>query len=197
MSAASLRLIPALLGLFAGIACAQPTPKADIFAGFSFANADLGTGSHAPTYGYEWAGQFKVRRWLGIVIMNDGHFGNAMVPACLGSTVSSCVNLMTSSFAQLYTTSGGLEVSKQRGRATPFARALFGLATRSACPVYTCESKGSFAQAYGGGVEYRITERRLSWRMQAEFLETRFFSSTQNDLRVATGLTINLYGHGH
>jgi hypothetical protein len=187
------RLIPTLL-LFAAIAVAQKPPRADIFAGFSFANTNFGVGINASAYGYEIASQLKVRRWLGVVIDGNGLFGSGTVSVCLPSR-RGCVNLVGSTFAQIYTESGGLEASKQTGRVTPFARALFGFATLSACPVIVCETKGSFSQAYGGGLEYRITEQRLGWRVQGEFVQTRFFSRVQNDNRFATGLVINFYKH--
>jgi hypothetical protein len=195
MPPSHLKFIPALLGLFAAIACAQQDPKGDIFAGFSYANTDFGAASRASTYGYELTSQIKVRRWLGIVFAGHGHFGNAIVPVCLGTSANSCVTPTSRSFAHLYIESGGVQASKQVGRLTPFARALFGVGILDACPVFTCESKGSFVQAYGGGVDYRISERRFGWRVQAEFVQTRFFSSTQNDGRLATGLMINFYGH--
>jgi hypothetical protein len=97
----------------------------------------------------------------------------------------------------LYTFSGGVRFSVPKGRLRPFARALFGVATLDACPIQGCESKGTFAQAHGGGVDLRISERRVGWRFQGDFLQTRFFGARQNDARFSTGLLIFFYKHSH
>ena len=176
---------------------AQDRPRGDIFAGYSYASADVGAGSNVGLHGYEYSSDFDPLPWLGIIIDSDGHFGSASVPFCFGTSANTCNTAGPTSFSTFFTISGGVRFSTRIGRVKPFARALFGIATLHACPIQGCESKGAFAQAYGGGIDVRISERRVGWRSQVDFLQTRFFGATQNDVRLSTGLLIFFYKHQH
>jgi hypothetical protein len=44
-------------------------------------------------------------------------------------------------------------------------------------------------------VQFRITEKRLGWRVEADFLQTRLFGGAQNDFRFSTGPVIFFYKH--
>jgi hypothetical protein len=50
-------------------------------------------------------------------------------------------------------------------------------------------SDTSFATALGGGIDYKIL-RPLAWRFQGDYIQTRFFSTTQNNLRLSTGIVL-------
>ena len=52
-------------------------------------------------------------------------------------------------------------------------------------------SDGSIADAIGGGLDYRLGGR-VSWRTQADYLQTRFSSRSQNNARVSTGIVIRI-----
>jgi hypothetical protein len=45
----------------------------------------------------------------------------------------------------------------------------------------------SFADALGGGVDYQFLPR-MGWRVQVDALQTRFFSSSQTNVRISTGI---------
>ena len=45
----------------------------------------------------------------------------------------------------------------------------------------------SFADAFGGGFDYRLF-RPLAWRLQGDYVQTRFFGETQNNVRISTGI---------
>jgi hypothetical protein len=193
------RLVPATLLLLAltATASAQEQIRGDLFAGYSFANADLGAGSKVGLHGYEVSSEFNPLPWLGITIDNDGHFGSASVPFCFGGAANTCTTSGPRQFSHLDIISGGPRFTVPKGRFMPFARALFGLATLNACPVQGCESEGTFAQAYGGGIDVRVSQRRVGWRFQGDFLQTRFFGRRQADARFSTGLLIFFYKHSH
>jgi hypothetical protein len=73
-------------------------------------------------------------------------------------------------------------VSKLR----PFAEALFGASHINAGAV---GSDTSFATALGGGLDYKII-RPVAWRFQGDYVQTRFFSATQNNVRLSTGIVL-------
>jgi hypothetical protein len=72
----------------------------------------------------------------------------------------------------------------------PFAHALVGVAhvTQSAHSVFF-NSATTFAEALGGGIDYRLIAL-VAWRVQADFLQTRFCSATQDNFRFSTGLVL-------
>jgi opacity protein-like surface antigen len=84
----------------------------------------------------------------------------------------------------------GPRVSVSVGKIRPFAQALFGASHVSDSESGFSGSDTSFAYALGGGVDYRLIPL-ISWRMQADWLQSRFFSNTQNDVRISTGVVIH------
>jgi len=189
-------LVPMFLSLVPfTLLIAQEQPRGKLFAGYSYVDADLGSGSKSALHGYELSSDFDPLQWLGITFDSGGYFGSAPVPSCFGGSANTCVISGPTTFSHLYTVDGGVRFSRRMGRAKPFARAAFGVAVLEACPFRGCESKGSFAQSYGGGVDLRLSERRLGWRLQGDLFQTRFFHTTQNDFRLSTGLLIFFYKH--
>jgi opacity protein-like surface antigen len=72
------------------------------------------------------------------------------------------------------------------GKIRPFAEALFGaghISTNGA------GSDTSFATALGGGVDYHLIPL-VSWRLEGDYVQTRFFSTTQNNVRLSTGIVL-------
>src|ERR1700691_148522 len=53
-------------------------------------------------------------------------------------------------------------------------------------------SNTSFAYAVGGGIDYHLIPL-ISWCVEGDLLQTRFFSSTQNNGRISTGVVIHFY----
>jgi hypothetical protein len=76
------------------------------------------------------------------------------------------------------------------GKLTPFAEALFGASHRNDSTAGFSQSDTSFATALGGGVDYRLIHG-IGWRVQADMLQTRFFSGTQNNFRLSTGIVLH------
>jgi len=72
------------------------------------------------------------------------------------------------------------------GKFRPFAEALFGAGHVSTNGV---GSDSSFATALGGGLDYRII-RPIAWRFQGDYVQTRFFGNTQNNVRISTGIVL-------
>jgi hypothetical protein len=77
------------------------------------------------------------------------------------------------------------------GEITPFAQAPFGAAhiSEDAQSVGLSQSDTSFATALGGGIDYKLFAP-IAWRFQGDLLQTRYFSNTQNNLRLSTGIVL-------
>jgi hypothetical protein len=84
----------------------------------------------------------------------------------------------------------GPRVSVPVGKFTPFAEALFGASHIHDSASGFSESDTSFATALGGGIDYRLIHG-IGWRVQADLLQTRFFSGTQNNFRLSTGIVLH------
>jgi hypothetical protein len=76
------------------------------------------------------------------------------------------------------------------GKFRPFAHALLGGGHINVSASGLSNSSTSFADALGGGLDYHLIPL-ISWRIQADALQTRFFSGTQNNVRVSTGIVVH------
>jgi hypothetical protein len=173
----------AALFFFTGLAHAQVPTSGNIFFGYSFENAGpsvTGANFTRPNLqGWEASLEGKVFPALGIVADFSGHYGS-------------------DKFVEL-TPDGPLTVSASRheedvlfgprfsvpiGKFRPFGEFEFGVGHIN---TNGFGSDTSFAMAIGGGVDYRIF-RPLAWRFQGDYVSTRFFGQTQNDVRLSTGI---------
>jgi opacity protein-like surface antigen len=81
----------------------------------------------------------------------------------------------------------GPRVSVSVSKFRPFAEALFGAAHVNANN--NVGSDTSFATALGGGLDYKLIPL-LAWRLQGDYVQTRLFSATQNNVRISTGIVL-------
>jgi opacity protein-like surface antigen len=90
----------------------------------------------------------------------------------------------------------GPRVSVRVGKLRPFAQGLFGvghITTRQNATVadnIAQPSDTSFAWALGGGLDYKIL-RPIALRFQGDYVEARYFGTTQNDVRLSTGVVLH------
>ena len=137
--------------------------KVDLFGGYSymrFQSSNLN--------GWEIAGQYKVRDWLGGVADVNGHYG-------------SINGIGTSTYTYLF----GPQVSIPSS-ISPFGHLLLGGAHNSTGGV----GNGSFAMALGGGIDAEMIEG-IHWRLiQADYVMTQFASRSQNSFRFSTGIVL-------
>jgi hypothetical protein len=178
----------------ASAARAQSDSKGNIAFGFSYARANLSFKSAtAPTIsssnlnGWFISPEYKVIPWLGVVGEFGGNYGNErVVPFC--EVIPICPSPLTAN-TNVQTFLAGPRASVSIGKVTPFAQALFGGAHTNASGTAFSLSDTSFATALGGGLDFRLT-KTLGWRVQGDFLQTRFFSTSQNNYRFSTGLVV-------
>src|ERR1700728_257095 len=170
--------------LFAGLADAQ-IPSGNIFFGYSYYNTDLSSIDRANTNGWEASVEGKVIPFLGFVADFDSHYGSQNFPQCavpVGGGGCSSFNASVTEHNFLF----GPRVSFSVGRFRPFAEALFGGAHVDAGAFGT---DTAFATALGGGLDYKII-RPIAWRFQGDYVQTRFFDATQNNVRISTGIVL-------
>ena len=169
--------------LLATIANAQIPTAGNVFAVYSYFNTNLSTLDRANLNGWEASLEGKVFPWVGIVADFSGHYGSQNFPAVCQPFGGSCaVNANFNERDVLF----GPRVSMSVGKFRPFAEALFGVGHVNANAV---GSDTKFETGLGGGLDYRIF-RPIAWRFQGDYIQTRFFSTTQNNVRLSTGIVL-------
>ena len=166
---------------FTTLATAQ-IPKGNVFFGYSYLRADLTSNTHSNLNGWNGSLEGKFLPWIGIVADLSGHYGSAQFPGTCPVIPGPC---SLTGDAKMYSFVFGPRVSVSVGKITPFAHALFG-----ASHISGVFSDTSFASAYGGGLDYHLVPL-VNWRFQADVLHTRFFSDTQNNVRLSTGIVLH------
>jgi hypothetical protein len=182
--------IVAALVVLTTVACAQ-IPSGNVFVGYSYMSADLVSSSRTNLNGWNASVEGKVLPFIGVVGDFSGHYGSTAIgpnPACTGVPGVPCPALSASTHINNFLF--GPRVSVSVGKVRPFAQALFGASHISESASLVASSDTSFAYALGGGVDYHLIPL-ISWRVQADWLQTRFFSNTQNNVRISTGVVIH------
>ena len=180
---------------FATLAVAQ-VPHANVFFGYSYYNTDLSSIDRTNANGWEASIEGKVIPLLGFVADVDTHYGSQGFP-CTPSFGLGCPVSVASvppggsvGFNDSFTERNflfGPRVSISVAKFRPFAEALFGGAHASLDN--GVGSSTSFATALGGGLDYKIIPL-IAWRFQGDYVQTRLFSATQNNVRISTGLVL-------
>ncbi len=174
---------------FITVAAAQIPTSGNVFVGYSYLSSDLSTassgldpvaGSRTGLNGWNGSLEGKVFPFLGIVADLSAHYGSEDFP----------FNGRVNAKANMYSVMFGPRVSVPVGKFTPFAEAMFGVSHISGSASGFSNSNTSFADALGGGIDYRITHG-LGFRFEGDLLQTRFFSHTQNNVRLSTGLVLH------
>ena len=153
-------------------AAAQEAPKAEVFGGYAYA----GEGTH----GWNASVAGNVNSWFGLV----GDFTGQHTRL---EEVGVSERIKTHSF--LF----GPQFSARSGkRVTPFVRVLFGASNVRTRATESGQSFSfsdtSFAAAFGGGLDVRLSDRVAVRAVQLDYVRTRFFGETQNRGRLSAGL---------
>jgi Outer membrane protein beta-barrel domain len=189
-----------LVAFMPALAGAQDTPMIEIFSGFSYAHANfMGAGQKNSSFdGWNASVTADANRWLGVEADFAGHYGsnNVQLPVLPGTCPPIClpsVSVDTKAHEFLF----GPRFSYRRQKITPFTHILFGAThvTESVTlpipiptlPINFSTSQTGFTMALGGGFDLPIT-KNLAWHNQADYLLTRLFSQTENNMRVSTGI---------
>ncbi len=184
-------------------AWSQRTPKAEIFAGYSFvtaefpANTDPAAGEFRGSLnGWNASAAFNVNRWLGAVADFGGYYGS---PA-KGTTFKPancvlCTGNATATLHNMHSFTFGPQLSFRGDGLTVFAHALFGGATIREDMAFFNPlpriSTTSFAMMYGGGVDLPLSPRWVV-RFQPDYFGTKILDRRQSNFRVSAGLVFRL-----
>jgi hypothetical protein len=175
------------LAAFSLVLCAaanaQVPTSGNVFFGYSYYSTDLSSLDRANTNGWEASLEGKVVPFLGFVADFDSHYGSQNFQgAVCGLTCSpTSFNASVTEHNFLF----GPRVSFSVGKFRPFAEALFGAAHVNVNNGVGSDT--SFATGLGGGLDYKII-RPVAWRFQGDYVQTRFFGTTQNNVRISTGI---------
>jgi hypothetical protein len=185
--------------LFASLAAAQVPTSGNVFFGYSYYSTNLaGTNAccallsnRVNANGWEGSFEGRVLPFLGMVADFDGHYGSESVlfpvcpeSGCLPGSCPGCV-VPNGDFSE-HNFLFGPRVSIPVGRFRPFGEFLVGVAHANANGIGT---DNSFATAIGGGLDFRII-RPIAWRFQGDYVRTLLFGSTQNNVRISTGIVL-------
>jgi opacity protein-like surface antigen len=186
------RLIAIAFTLFVlGSAGNAQVPSGNIFVGYSYVSADLVSNNRTNLNGWNGSVEGKVLPFIGLVADLSGLYGTvplAVNPACTAVIGVACSSLSAST--NIHSFLFGPRVSVSVGKVRPFAHALVGAAHMSESASLLSSSDTSFAYALGGGIDYHLIPL-ISWRVQGDLLQTRFFSNTRNNVRISTGIVVH------
>jgi opacity protein-like surface antigen len=171
--------------------------RGDISVGYSFVSSSLNFGSSSGSQSSGFAGRASLNGWDASASIRLFHWlraagdigaGYGTVPVAFSSLLGSGkLNANTNLHTYLF----GPRASVSVGRLTPFGQALFGLAHQSVAAnafiTNVAQQDTAFAFDLGGGVDFRLVSS-VAWRVQADYLQTNLFNSTQHDPRITTGI---------
>jgi hypothetical protein len=180
-----------VLFVLASFASAQ-IPSGNVFFGYSHASTNLVPGQSTGLNGWNGSVEGKVLPLLGLVADFSGQYGSQNLPVVCGLpvVVLPCTGPVTSANVSEYNFLFGPRISFSVGKFRPFVHALIGASHIRASATGLSNSETSFGDALGGGLDYHLIPL-ISWRVQADALQTRFFSSTQSNLRFSTGIVFH------
>ena len=156
----------------------------NVFLGYSYLNANSPAGDRSNLNGWNGSLEGKIFPFVGIVADLSGHYGHQTIPTfCPVGTPCTPLNPSTRQYTFVF----GPRVSVSVGKIRPFAHYLIGAGHISASG---SGSDTSFAQTVGGGIDYKLIPF-IAWRVQGDFVQTRFFDSKQNNFRLSTGIVLH------
>jgi hypothetical protein len=173
------------LFLFSALASAQIPTSGNIFGGYSFENASssaLDNVTRPNFHGWEGSLEGKLAPFIGIVTDFSGHYGTQTITEFPPSGPFN-ISITGHEYELLF----GPRISVPVGKFTPFGEFFVGLAHVSSngfSPTNT-----SWATAFGGGMDYRLV-RLVAVRVEGDYVRTNFFSTSQNNIRLSTGIVV-------
>jgi hypothetical protein len=181
-----LRKLPAIvfvLCLFGAAAMAQGVPTSgNVYFGYSLNHGRVDPLADTTTMnGWEASVEGKFLPHIGLVADVAQQFGSAFF-----FPIGDNVDLRSEQY--LF----GPRLSFRVGRARPYIHVLVGAAHVREVNRFVGyeDSDTSFANTFGGGVDYHLMGP-LNWRVQLEELNTNFFSDWQHNARFSTGIAVH------
>lgn len=167
-------LLGAILLFPVGASAQEESPKAEIFAGYSYGRLSASGLPGFDMNGGSASVSLNATSKFGVV----ADFGGYHVDRIGGVPVD----------GNIYSYLFGPKLAYRSGRFTAFAQALFGGAHATESAFMNPQSDNAFAMALGGGLDANATSHISVRFIQAEYFMTRFFSETQNNARFSAGV---------
>ncbi len=117
---------------------------------------------------------YYLNEWLGVEGSFTGAFGGAVGAG--------------GHDAKIAVYGGGPKVAWRQNRWEPWLHAIFGAGHEG--PQTAPGGRNSYTMQLGGGADYR-TNPHLSYRVEADYVQTGFFHQTQNNLQFAAGVVLH------
>ncbi|MFI5102199.1 MAG: outer membrane beta-barrel protein [Terriglobales bacterium] len=165
-----------LLTMLSSAAWAQIPTRGNVFFGYSYDRTSIVSNDTSNLNGWEATLEGKFLPWIGAVVDLDGHYGNHNFSGASANVTAHNVLF-------------GPRVSVQVQRYRPFAEFLVGVGHISRSNGIS-DSNTSFANAVGGGLDYRIAGP-VTLRGQLDWINTRFYGDGQNGVRFSTGIAFH------
>lgn len=164
----NLLLLSMGLILLATTAVAQNNNKVDLFGGYQYSRVNPGEGASGLNFnGWNAAVTGYVNKWFGITGDISGAYKEGV---------------------HFHSFMGGVTVAPAHQKTvSPFVHALFGGVHGSGGGF----SDNAFSMALGGGIDIHGHGHFGFRPIQADYAMTRFFSTTQNNVRISTGILIS------
>ncbi len=161
----------------------QPRPQSaseDLFPwqvslGYEYLRVDSGGGIHFGLHGFTTSGTRYFNDWLGVEASVSGAFGSPFgIPT------------------RWFWYGAGPKIALRRqGRIQPWFHFLAGGARiRVVQSAGVPAATNSFSGVAGGGADFRLNDR-LAWRVEADYVYTRFSSASQHNSRYRSGIVLN------
>jgi len=172
----------AVLSFLGATAYAQESaPKLDVFAGYSYLQANPGVNGFDSFHlnGGSASAAYNINTWLSGVADFGGYNNGNVFGTDRSGTLSTYLF--------------GPRVSYRHFRKiTPFGQVLFGVGHANAAAFNTANSQTGFAMSVGGGVDYKLFNHLSIRPVQADYLLTRFGVGTvgtwtEDNVRISTG----------
>ena len=167
-------------------------PKNEVFAGYSYENADINSltinPGRAGLQGVNVEYTRNINKVVGITADFSGHIKRESFTTNLGEVKHN---------REQYNLLGGLQFkARNKTRVTPFAHALLGVGLfrgfsailAPSSNTYFFDDATSFAMAFGGGLDIRASKRISIRAIQADYNPTFFGQGRQNNFRLSFGV---------
>ena len=193
-----MRKVPFVLFLFPFLALpalAQEEPSApafEVYAGYALGHLNMGQlASNSQRHhinGWDAQALAHINRWMALTVDYNGYTGT---PNVAGIPID----------WRIHSVMGGPQIAWRQSRITPFAHARFGVTRLNAFAAGDSIVQTNFSMAFGGGVDFAVTQHIAVRAGQLDYLMTRFPSMNlttgnltvpdrQSSLRFSSGVLL-------
>jgi opacity protein-like surface antigen len=151
---------------------AQEVPRVEISGGYSLLDANV-NGTSFRLNGGNVSATENLNKWFG---------GRLEFNAFSGTTSGTSVTAQTITYGPVF-------AYRKFERMTPFGHLQIGAIHASQGYLGISQSATKFALASGGGVDFNLNER-FAFRVQGDYLMSRFLNLRQDNLMLSTGLVV-------